>query len=972
MAEPQTKPAPDPASKKAKLPVVDGGKPAKAGKPGKADGPKGKAAKVKAGGWAAFTDGGAAPTYLVVARVVLVLALLATVPTVLGVEHGNRILWTMAIAALPFFVAVAGYHVWRRICPLAVAGQVGRLVGRPGGRKVDGWLAENYLLVQFALLLTGLSFRLVATNGSAAWLAGFLITVLVAAVVVSFMFGGKTWCNFICPVGVVEKIYTEPSRNVAGAGDVTSQCAPCVACKKHCPDIDLEQGYWKEMPETDARGRRLVYFAWPGVVVAFYVYYWLYAGSWDYYFSGAWAYERTQPSTWLDPGFHFVGGIPRVVAAPLTLILFGAASFLLFATVERLAWRRVGKGLAAGSQAETDARQRLRHQLLVLAGLVAFNCFYFFAGQPSLRRLPEWVVHGWGVLVVFASAAIFFRRFRRKEAEYVQEKFAQKILKKWEWGDAPPSDDLSDIYLLHTERTKQREARLRAYKETVRELVADGLVTKAELVILDSLRAQLGITDKDHQKIIGELSAEEKQLFDPAYQGSVEQRLKGQQYRKELERLVIDAARTGAAASPASIAALRAEYGVGDDEHAAELARLLGPDGPVVGLVGEEIAAIERLATAARAAHVDGATGQESATLGFVAHLARWRGTQHTGRALGLLAAISPRPEIDQAREAIVARPRAAVAEVHALRGAAPDDLLRPLLAVLERLWSEEAGAFAPAPFLAVAGDASPYLRAAVAIVLSRFDDDASRAALVAAMDDPDAGVRQAAVRALGARSRLTRELMQKALTDREPKVRSTAVRAVSGTTSGEFPAAVPDVVAQTVKGVGNAGVYATLDANARVETLTEIEKLMLLRQVPMFAELAPDDLEELAQVVVERHFQPGQDLCREGDAGDAVYLMVKGRVKVFTGGTGDRSERVLSELGPGACIGEMAVFDAAPRSATVRAIERSRTLVLPGDDFKALLGQRPDMAQVIIMELVKRMRGLMSAPATAPAAPAK
>jgi CRP-like cAMP-binding protein len=197
--------------------------------------------------------------------------------------------------------------------------------------------------------------------------------------------------------------------------------------------------------------------------------------------------------------------------------------------------------------------------------------------------------------------------------------------------------------------------------------------------------------------------------------------------------------------------------------------------------------------------------------------------------------------------------------------------------------------------------------------------------------------------------------------------VRSTAVRAVSGTTSGEFPAADAGVtaMAQTVKGVGNAGVFATLDANARVETLTEIEKLVLLRQVPMFAELAPDHLEDLAEVVVERHFQPGSDLCREGDAGDAVFLLVKGKVKVITGGNGDgRNERVLNELGPGAVIGEMAVFDAAPRSATVRAVERTRSLTLPGDDFKALLSQRPEMSQVIIGELVRRMRGLMVASA--------
>ncbi len=948
-----------------RLAVVDDGGPAKAAsKPAG----KGKAGKGKAGGWAAFTDGGAAPRWIVAARAVLVLALCATVPTILGVSHGNRILWTIGIAALPLFWVVAGYHVWRRICPLAVVGQLGRLLGRPGTRKVEGWLADNYLFLQLGLLVVALSLRLIATNGNALWLSGFLVTAVVAAAIISLIYGGKTWCNFFCPVGVVEKMYTEPARRAAGKSELTSQCAPCVACKKHCPDIDLEQGYWKEMPE---RGR-LVYFAWPGIVVGFYVYYWLYAGDWDYYFSGSWAYERSQPETWLHDGFHFVGGIPRVAAAPLTLVGFGAASMALFLLVERLIWTPRRRGLTAGSQEETDARLKLRHQLLSVAGFAAFTAFYFFAGQPTLRQLPEWVVRGTGAVVVFAAAAIFFRRFRRHEAEYVQERFAQKILKKWEWGDAPPSDELKDIYLLHTERTKQRESRLRAYKETVRELVADGLITRAELVILDSLRAQLGISDKDHQKVIGELSGEEKQLFDPAYQGSVELRLKGQQYRKELERLVIEAARTGLAASAQAIATLRADYSVGDDEHATEMARILGDSGPVVGFVRDEIAAIAVLGAAARAAAASAtddltaagglAGGHESATVGFVAHLARWRGTQHAGRALGLLGAISDRAEIAAARDEVAARPRAAVATVTALRGTAPDELVRALIVALEALWSSEPVEFEPAPFLALAGDASRYLRAAVAIVMSRFDDDASRAALVAAMDDGDAMVRQAAVRALGSRARLTRELLQKALADSEPRVRSTAVRAVSGTTSGEFPAADPSGLAQTVKGVGNAGVFATLDANARVETLTEIEKLVLLRQVPMFAELAPDHLEDLAAVVVERHFQPGADLCQEGDAGDAVFLLVKGKVKVFTGGGADgRPERVLSELGPGACIGEMAVFDAAPRSATVRATERTRSLTLPGDDFKSLLSQRPEMSQVIIAELVRRMRGLMA-----------
>src|ERR1043165_301354 len=119
-----------PAAKK-KLPVVPSGDKA-------ASKPEGKAAKTRAGGWQAFTDGGTAPGWLVAARVVMTLALAATIPTILGFEHGNRLLWTVCIAALPFFWMTFGYHLWRRLCPLAVMGQLGRLFGRPGPGKIGG------------------------------------------------------------------------------------------------------------------------------------------------------------------------------------------------------------------------------------------------------------------------------------------------------------------------------------------------------------------------------------------------------------------------------------------------------------------------------------------------------------------------------------------------------------------------------------------------------------------------------------------------------------------------------------------------------------------------------------------------------------------------------------------------------------------------------------------------------------------
>jgi Cyclic nucleotide-binding domain/HEAT repeats len=926
--------------------------------------PKGKAAKPKASGLAAFTDGGTAPKWVTAARVVMLIAFAATIPTILGVKHGNRLTWTVAIASLPFFWMVFGYHLWRRICPLAVMGQIGRLLGRPGTRKMGDWLGKNYILVQLGLMIVALALRLVATNGSDVWLAGFLGVVIVAAITTSFVYAGKTWCNFLCPVGLVEKIYTEPAHATAHDSDMSSQCAPCVACKKHCPDIDLEQGYWKEATGNEGRPRRIAYFSWPGIVVAFYTYYYFVAGDWSYYFSGAWTYERDLPQHMLDPGFTFAPQIPRLVAAPLTLIVFGLASFVLFATVEKLiVARALGKlSKDADDNAKEGARARVRHGMLAFCGLVAFNAFYLFAGQPSLARLPQAAVTGWGLLVVFASTAMFVRRITRREDQYVHEKFAQKILKKWEWGDAPPSDKLEDIYLLHTERTKQREARLRAYKETVREMVADGLVTKGEMVILDSLRAQLGVSDKDHQKIINELSAEERQLFDPKYQGSVEQRLKGEQYRKDLERLVVEAARIGVKPTDSTLAALRNERSVTEEEEAAELERILAPGGPIASLYDAEIAETARLVAAAEATnHPSAGSSSDSASLGLLRHVAKLRAHQHAISALGVLAVMTKRPEVEQVHLQAAQRGVVRTGLLDMLSGVEPA-LRVPLVETLARLEKSAQTELTAGPILAIADDSSRYVRAVTAVLLSRFDDEASRTQLLAMLDDHDPIVRESAVRSMGAKSRLTRDLLAKVLDDPDPVVRSAAVRAVSGgTTSQELPALDPSIFAQTKAGIGKQGVYATLDANAAMAQITTIEKMMLIRQVPIFADLKPEDLEELAAVVEERRIDPGKDVFREGDPGDAVYLIVKGSVRVFTGGDGGRPERVLSELGPGACIGEMAVLDASPRSATVRAIERTRTLRVPGEGFKRVMSERPEMSQAIVAELVKRMRGMMA-----------
>src|SRR3569623_724057 len=158
--------------------------------------------------------------------------------------------------------------------------------------------------------------------------------------------------------------------------------------------------------------------------------------------------------------------------------------------------------------------------------------------------------------------------------------------------------------------------------------------------------------------------------------------------------------------------------------------------------------------------------------------------------------------------------------------------------------------------------------------------------------------------------------------------------------------------------------------------SLTTIEKMMLIRQVPIFAKLVAEVLEEHASNNEETRIEPGQLLFSEGDPGDAVYLIVKGSVRVFVGGdkvvSADGSRRpatTINEAGAGACIGEMAVHAASPRTASVRGLDRSRARRVPGEGFKRLRSERPEMSEASVAELVHRMRGLLAQTSgTAPA----
>ena len=142
----------------------------------------------------------------------------------------------------------------------------------------------------------------------------------------------------------------------------------------------------------------------------------------------------------------------------------------------------------------------------------------------------------------------------------------------------------------------------------------------------------------------------------------------------------------------------------------------------------------------------------------------------------------------------------------------------------------------------------------------------------------------------------------------------------------------------------------------------TESEPAMphedVLALAPLFSRLSRKELGCLGRAVVERKFNKGETIVKEGDNAVAFFMLTKGRVAVVRGDGSKRSER-LNEIGAGGFFGEMGLLDETPRSASVKALEDTECLVLSRWDFVAELRTNPHMAVAMLPVLSQRVREL-------------
>jgi len=450
-------------------------------------------------------------------------------------QPGNRLFWGAVVPTGVLLIGVVSHELWRRICPLAFVSQLGRALGwqrtragkggRPEVVKVesDSWLGRHHVQLQWSLLITGLCLRLLGVNSSPLGLALLLLMTLLAAVLVGWAYGGKAWCQYVCPMGPVQTVLssrvTQSMCRTIGA-DGREQSA-CVACQAPCLDIDAERAFWQT--SRGKRGLRWAWLSYPGLVLAFF---WLMEETVDgsdllvdptgYLRSGAWAFDAgLAQRAWmpLEPGQP----LPRLLLIPLALTAAAALSAWLFGALEsglQRMYRHQGHGAP-------EDRALLHTRLL--ATFVAINTFFWFV-DPLQGALG---LHGGQLLrslVLTLTAIALFRSWSRDQATYRRESSSESLRRQLR--DLPGLEAALDgrslealspveVYtLVKAFPAVGRQQAVGVYRGVMAEMLRSGRLERAAALLeLQDLRDALGLEDADHHAAVRLLAAEQPELL---------------------------------------------------------------------------------------------------------------------------------------------------------------------------------------------------------------------------------------------------------------------------------------------------------------------------------------------------------------------------------------------------------------------------------------------------------------------------
>lgn len=205
-------------------------------------------------------------------------------------------------------------------------------------------------------------------------------------------------------------------------------------------------------------------------------------------------------------------------------------------------------------------------------------------------------------------------------------------------------------------------------------------------------------------------------------------------------------------------------------------------------------------------------------------------------------------------------------------------------------------------------------------------------------------------------------DLLELLTADFDPWVRALALRSLEETgmkgrqnVFADAAGSIDDVVSETA-----AAALARMQGNMPLETFTLLDRLLALRQVPLFSGLPPQDLDQIAALTTEAHFSEGRYLFRQGEDGEEMFVIIDGTVEVRAHSPEAGDHRVALR-GAGEHVGELALLRRQPRSADVIAHGGDvRTLTLSRRALERILLDRPGVAVRMLGTLADRLTDLI------------
>jgi hypothetical protein len=887
---------------------------------------------------------------------------------------GTTIFWGVVVPSSIFILLIFGHELWRRICPLSFLSQIPRALGwqrqikRENSKtgkaryelvkvKPGSWLGRNYRYLQFGLLYLGLCARILFINSDRLALAAWFGVTIVAAIAVGYLYGGKSWCQYFCPMAPVQSIYAEPSSLFASKAHVGDQqitqsmCrtvsedgkeqSACVACQNPCIDIDAERLYWDGVAQPE---QKVMYYGYVGLVVGYFCYYYLYAGNWDYYFSGAWAHQENLRETLLKPGLYLFGTplpLPKLIAVPLTLGLFTIAGYLVGLAVERYSQSYLQR------KQQPISPELLQHRIFTVCTFLVFNFFFVFGGRPLILLLPLFLQFFYEGIVVGLSTLWLYRTWQRNPDLYTREGLASRLRRQlgrlklnvaqFLEGRSLESLSTDEVYVLAKVLPGfSKEKRHEAYKGVLRESLEEGYVnTASSLEVLQQMRAELDISEDEHRVVLEELGVEDPELLDPTQQRSRENLVRLTGYRKALERVLSLQQRQAAAQANLQNSA----------SNESEALQILGREYAITQR--EEQAILENLNPTAVLMHRAEALLHQLENLMERYHALNQPSLKDQGMALGLL------------RTTVLQKKRL---------------LVTGLLEIIEHLSREPVpldGTEPPALYLTRALEQlSPgVLQDLLAESAQRPEDPSSwqhrlNSQILTLLMQP---AETPAACSLTLNSGAIATHLDALVFERNPLIQAVSLfmlfelDAQRGQERATHLLAAQPKPNPLVQEVATTILDPMTPPGAPLPSFKTLEKLVYLSNSDFFGGIQSETLIELANRAVVKVYQPEEFITEQGDTCRELLLLMEGIAQVQSLQDGDVPAVFTQDLKPGQVLDELEVLSHTQQASTIVAkAQTTRILAIPVDTFDDLLERDRDFARRVLEIESRRLQQLI------------